>query len=196
MGAGRFLRFKDRFFIAIFMKTKEQKKKTVQGLAKKFPEAEMVIFTSYSKAGEKGLSVAKMRDLKKALRNLGAEYVVAKKNLIRIATEQSHLSKLVDVNSFEGSLGVVVGPKDTDSAALSKNVYDFSKGNPVFKVFGAILEHKYLNADSFTELAKLPSKEILLGRAIGMMQYPLTGMMNVLQGNIRNLLVLLSNIKK
>ncbi|TSC73918.1 MAG: large subunit ribosomal protein L10 [Parcubacteria group bacterium Gr01-1014_44] len=160
------------------------------------PEAEMVIFTSYSQAGEKGLSVAKMRELKKVLRALGAEYVVAKKNLIRIAAEQARLGKLVDVNSFIGSLGLVVGPKKSDSAFLSKNVYDFSKANPVFKVFGAILEQKYLNADSFNELAKLPSRDILLGRMVGMMQYPLTGLMNVLQGNIKNLLVILSNLKK
>ena len=156
----------------------------------------MVIFTSYSRAGEKGLSVAKMQELKKTLRSLSAEYVVAKKNLIRIAAEQTKLGGLVDINSFEGSIGVVVGPKEIDSVALSKNVYDFSKANPVFKVFGAILEQKYLNADSFNELAKLPSREVMLGKLVGMMQYPLTGMMNVLQGNIRNLLVLLSNLKK
>ena len=178
------------------MKTKEQKKEAIKVLSKKMPEAEMVIFTSYSHAGEKGLSVAKMRELKKSLRGVGAEYVVAKKNLIRIATEQAHLGKIVDVNSFEGSLGVVVGPKESDSAAVSKSVYDFSKTNPVFKVFGAILEQKYLNADSFNELAKLPSREVMLGKVVGMIQYPLTGMMNVLQGNIRNLLVILSNLKK
>ena len=160
------------------------------------PEAEMVIFTSYSQAGEKGLSVAKMRELKKTLRGVSAEYMVAKKNLIRIAAEKTSLAKLVDVNSFDGSLGVVVGTKESDSAALSKNVYDFSKANPVFKVFGAVLAQKYLNADSFNELAKLPSKEIMLGRVVGMIQYPLTGLMNVLQGNIKNLLVILSNIKK
>src|SRR3989344_2424055 len=133
------------------MKTKEQKKEAIKVLSKKMPEAEMVIFTSYSQGGEKGLSVAKMRELKKALRTLGAEYVVAKKNLIRIAAEQAHLGGLVDVNSFIGSLGIVVGPKESDTAALSKNVYDFSKANPAFKVFGAILEQKYLNADSFNE---------------------------------------------
>ena len=178
------------------MKTKQQKKETVQDLSRKMPEAEMVVFTSYSRVGEKGLSVAKMRELKKALRGLGAEYLVAKKNLIRIAAEQVYLKGLVDVSGFEGSLGVVVGPKEGDSAVLSKNVYDFAKANPVFKVFGAILEEKYLNADSFNELAKLPSREILLGRVAGMMQYPLTGLINVLQGNIRNLVVILSNLKK
>ena len=160
------------------------------------PEAEMVIFTSYSRAGEKGLSVAKMQELKRTLRGMGAEFVVAKKNLIRIAAEQARLGESLDINSFEGSLGVVIGPKEGDSAALSKGIYNFAKANPIFKVFAAVLEQKYLNADSFNELANLPSRDILLGRMVGMMQYPLTGLMNVLQGNIRNLVVILSNIKK
>ena len=102
------------------MKTKQQKKETVKDLSKKMPEAEMVVFTSYSRTGEKGLSVAKMRELKKVLRGMGAEYVVAKKNLIRIAAEQVHFGELVDVGSFDGSVGVVVGPKEGDSVALSK----------------------------------------------------------------------------
>lgn len=178
------------------MKTKAQKKKTVKDLSGKMPEAEMVVFTSYSRAGEKGLSVGKMQELKKALRGMGAEYVVAKKNLIRIAAEQAKLGDRVDVSGFEGSLGVVIGPKDGDSAALSKGIYDFAKTNPVFRIYGAILEQKYLNADSFNELAKLPSREVLLGRMVGMIQYPLTGLMNVLQGNLRNLVVILSNLKK
>ncbi|MBI2064412.1 MAG: 50S ribosomal protein L10, partial [Candidatus Yanofskybacteria bacterium] len=50
------------------MKTKAQKIKTVQELSQKLPGAEMVVFTSYSRAGGKGLSVAKMRELKKTLR--------------------------------------------------------------------------------------------------------------------------------
>lgn len=190
------LRFRDRFYFVNLMKSKAQKKETVKGLSDKMPEAEMVVFTSYSRAGEKGLSVAKMQELKRALRGMGAEYVVAKKNLIRISAEQAYLGELVDVNSFEGSVGVVIGPKKGDSAALSKGIYDFAKTNPVFKVYGAILEQKYLNADSFNELAKLPSKEVMIGRVAGMMQYPLTGLTNVLQGNIKSLLVILSNIKK
>lgn len=156
----------------------------------------MVVFTSFSEEGDKGLSVAKMRDLKKGLKKMGAEYVVAKKNLIRLAVRQSHLEKMVDVDSFHGSVGLALSGKGGDGVALSKNVYEFSKGNPVFKVWGAIFEHHYLDPSRFTVLAKLPSKEVLISRAVGMVQYPLAGLMNVLQGNLRNLVVVLKNIKK
>lgn len=154
-------------------------------LSEKMPTDGVLIFTSFSREGEKGLSVAQMRNLKRSLKNIGAEYLVAKKNLIRISTERSGISSLVDVSKFDGSVGLAVGGKEMDSIALSKSVYDFSKANPVFKIFGAVIESKYLDADTFKDFAKLGSKEMLVARLFGMMQYP-----------VKNLLVLLSNIKK
>jgi len=167
------------------MKTREQKSQTVKDLSKKIPEADMVIFTSFSREGEKGLSVAQMRKLKKGLKSVGAEYIVAKKSLIGISAKNSGLADLLDAGSFDGSLGLVLGKKGEDSIVLSKNIYDFSRANPVFRIFGAVLEKKYLDADRFKDFAKLGSREMLIGRFLGMMQYP-----------IKNLLVLLANIKK
>ncbi|HEY4484294.1 MAG TPA: 50S ribosomal protein L10 [Candidatus Paceibacterota bacterium] len=167
------------------MKTKAQKKETLGKLSQKIPTSGVLIFTSFSREGEKGLSVAQMRNLKRTLKSIGAEYLVAKKNLIRISTERSGVSSLVDVSKFDGSVGLAVGGKEMDSIVLSKNVYDFSKTNPVFKILGAVIENKYLDADTFKEFAKLGSKEMLVARFLGMMQYP-----------IKNLLVLLANIKK
>lgn len=160
------------------------------------PESDMVVFTSFSREGEKGLSVAKMRELKRGLKKMGAEYIVAKKNLIRLSVKQFHFEKMVDVDSWAGSVGLVLSGKGGDGVALSRNVYEFAKSHPVFKVLGVIFEQQYVDPDGFVTLAKLPSREVLISRAVGMMQYPLTGLVSVLQGNIRNLLVWLSNIKK
>ncbi|MBI2676940.1 MAG: 50S ribosomal protein L10 [Candidatus Yanofskybacteria bacterium] len=167
------------------MKTKVQKKETIDKLSQKIPVAGVVVFTSFSREGEKGLSVAQMRNLKKALRGMGAEYFVAKKNLINISTKNSGMSDLVDVSKFDGSVGLAIGGKELDSIALSKSVYDFSRANPVFRIFGAVVENKYLDADSFKDFARLGSKEMLVARLFGMMQYPM-----------RNLLLVLNNIKK
>lgn len=176
------------------MKTKAQKKETIKNLAQRMPKAEMVIFASFSREGEKGLSVAKTRELKKALKKTGGEYVVAKKKLIGLAAQQAGLGELIQAEKWQGSIGVVLELAGGDSAALSKSVYEFSKANPVFKVIGAILEKRYLDKANFVTLAKLPSREVLLGRALGMMRYPLVGLVNVLQGNIRNLVVVLNQI--
>lgn len=171
--------------VDFFMKTKLQKKETVDKLSKKIPDAGMLVFTSFSREGEKGLSVAKMREFKKKLKETGGEYFVAKKNLIGVAAKQSGISEMVNVSKLGGSVGLVFGGKDSDSLALSKSVYDFSKGSPVFRIFGAILEKKYIDADKFKDLARIGSKEALYARLLGMMQYP-----------VKSLLVLLKNIKQ
>lgn len=145
----------------------------------------MLVFTSFSREGEKGLSVAKTRELKRKLKETGGEYVVAKKNLIGVSAQQSGVADLMDVSKLDGSVGLVFGSKDADSLVLSKSVYDFSKGNPVFRIFGAILEKKYINADQFKDLAQIGSQEHLYARFLGMIQYP-----------IKNLVAVLSNIKK
>lgn len=170
---------------SITMRTKAQKQQIVKNLSAKLPKAGMVIFTSFSREGEKGLSVSQMRQLKSSLRNMGGEYLVAKKNLIKIAAEQTGLAKLAPSDNLGGSVGLALGPVQGDSISLSKALYDFSRTNPALKIFGALLEQRYLDADSFIEFAKLGSKEMLAARLFGMLQHP-----------IKSFLVVLNNIKK
>ena len=44
-------------------------------------------------------------------------------------------------------------------------------------------------------LATLPSKEELLSKVVGSLQAPISGMVNVLHGNLRNIVGVLSAIK-
>ena len=61
------------------MKPKSQKKEELKKLKEKLPKSKITVFTTFSRAGEKGLSVAKMSELKRALRAMDAEYFVTKK---------------------------------------------------------------------------------------------------------------------
>ena len=172
------------------MKTKQQKTQDLESLQKRIPDSKITVFTSFAKEGEKGLTVSQMTELRKSLREKGGEYLVSKKTLIKKAVD----SDLVNPREFEGSVGVVLGFEDPIETA--KSVYEFSKKTEALVVHGAIFENGFLDAGQFTELAKLPGREVLLARAIGMMNYPLTGLATVLQANIRNLLLVLKNIKK
>ena len=67
------------------MKSRTKKTEELKLLKDKLPTFEIVVFTSFSKAGEKGLSVAQMTELKRSLRSLGSEYFVTKKTLIDLA---------------------------------------------------------------------------------------------------------------
>src|SRR3989344_3017867 len=146
------------------MKSKTQKSKELKDLQEKLPKSKITVFTSFSKAGEKGLSVAQMTELKRLLRSLKSEYFVTKKTLIDLATKDGQYDGL-DVYGMEGSVGLVLG--DDDPYAVAKKVYDFSRKNPSLHFWGALLRQGsegqavFLSKEGFLEIAKMPSKEVL-----------------------------------
>src|SRR3989338_1354245 len=168
------------------MKSKTKKAEELGLLKDKLPKFEIIVFTSFSKTGEKGLSVAQMTELKRLLRSLGSEYFVTKKTLIDLALKDKNYDGL-DVYGMEGSVGLVLGSGessgakpgisvDDDSYAIAKKVYEFSKKNPALNFWGAIMDGKFIGRDAFLEIAKLPSREVLLGRLVGMLTYPMRGL--------------------
>lgn len=164
--------------IAIFkeVKTKEEKKKELNILKDKFSRSKIVIFTSFAREGEKGLNVSEMKALKNDLRVIDSEYVVGKKTLInRLLAEKN---SNVDVFKYPGSIGLVFGYGE--ESAVVKSVYNFTKKNSILKFFGALWSGKFVDYKDLVELAKLPSREILIARLLGMLKYPLSALANAL----------------
>ncbi|MEK9157888.1 MAG: 50S ribosomal protein L10 [Patescibacteria group bacterium] len=157
------------------MKSRIQKKEELKSLQGKLPKSQITVFTSFARNGEKGLSVAQMTTLKRLLREANSEYIVTKKTLIDIAAKEiSKEGESVDVYGMDGSLGLVIG--NDEPYDLAKRVYDFAKKNPALKFFGAFLEGHFISKEAFVEMAKMPSKEVLIGRLFGMMKYPITSL--------------------
>jgi len=165
------------------MKSRTKKAEELALLKNKLPQMKIVIFTSFSTAGEKGLSVAQMMELKRLLRSLGAEYFVTKKTLIDLATKDKNYDGL-DVYKINGSVGLVLG--GSDSYEVAKSVYNFSKKNSALRFWGAIVDGKFINTDAFLEIAKMPSREVLIGRLMGMLTYPMRGLAVVLSEIAKN----------
>lgn len=159
------------------MKSRTQKNKEVAELKKKLPQSSITVFSSFYKAGEKGLSVAQMTELKKILRQVDAEYFVSKKTLIDVALKNLKYDG-ADVFSIDGSVGLVLG--SGDSYAIAKKLYEFAKKNTALQFFGALLGDSFIDKEQFIEMAKMPSRETLLARLFGMMKYPISGLAIVL----------------
>ncbi len=159
------------------MKSKKQKSEELKDLEKKLPESKLTVFTSFSPKGEKGLSVAQIQELKRLLKSMHSKYLVTKKTLIDIALRDLKYDG-VDVFSMEGAMGLVLG--DDDPYTVAKKVYEFSRKNQALKFFGALMDGKFMDKEKFMEVAKMPSKEVLLGRLVGMLTYPMRGLAVVL----------------
>jgi len=64
------------------------------------------------------------------------------------------------------------------------------------EIKGGLVEGKVIDADAVKALANLPPREVLIARLLGSMQSPITGFVNVLQGNIRNLVYALDAVRQ
>lgn len=168
------------------MLTRQQKEKLVAGLKDKFLRQRVSIFTDL-----RGISVAKLSAFRRELKKIGAELKMGKKTLLKRALEAVGIS--IEPKALEGELGVIFGYED--QAAPAKAAAKFSKGNETFKILKGILEGKIMETKDILALARLPSREQLLAQVARAMNSPIQGLASALEGNIKNLVVVLSKIK-
>ncbi len=139
-----------------------------------------------------GLDVKSMTTLRQKLRESGAEYVVAKNRLVRLALAETDLPDIT--SALQGPTGVVFGFDDAVTPA--KALTDFAKEHddrPVFKI--GVLENKILEPAQIDRLAKLPPKEQLLAELAGAMQAPLAALAGALEGKLQEMAGLLDAYK-
>jgi large subunit ribosomal protein L10 len=100
----------------------------------------------------------------------------------------------VDLDQFKTQVAVALGYNDEIGAI--KILDKASKTNKALKMLAAVIGKDYFSGANLSALAKLPSREELLGRLVGVISAPISGFANVLGGNIRGLVTVLSKINK
>ena len=170
------------------MLTKNQKIELVKELSEKIKGAKSTVFLDF-----KGLKVKEATVLKKNLRVAGAEYVVVRKTLLDIALANAGI-KNADIKGMEGQIAISMSLVDEVSAA--RVIDKFAKTNPNVKMLGGTLGSQVMSAAEVKALAKIPSKEQLLGQLVGTLNAPISGFVNVLAGNLRGLVQVLNAISE
>jgi len=79
-------------------------------------------------------------------------------------------------------------------AKFKKEIDDDSDTKIEF--LGGILEGRFIQADEVVSLSKLPSREELYAKMVGSMNAPVSGFVNALTGNLRNLVGVLKAISE
>lgn len=136
----------------------KQKEEEVKNLAKKLKDAKLVLLTDY-----RGITVEDVTTLRNTLRETNSEYKVIKNNIVKRALDANGENELDSV--LEGPTAVVIA--EDDYLAPLKAIYNFSKDNDYYKIKGGIVEGKVLSVDELITLAKLPSRQELLGMLAG-----------------------------
>lgn len=169
-------------------KTKEQKKEILEGLKDKIGKSKSIVFTKFN-----GLQVKENEELRNKLREENSEYYVAKKTLLDLALKDNDLK--VDVSSFEGKIAAVFGYED--EVAPAKIVDEFKKDKEdKMEFLGGILEGRFVDPEEVSALAKLPSKQELYAKIVGSINAPVSGFVNALAGNLRNLVYVLKAVEE
>ena len=166
-----------------------EKQSVVSELKGKLSASKGAVLTNY-----RGLTVAQDTQLRRKLREGGVEYRVVKNTMTRIAAQEIGIEGL-DVY-LEGPTAIAMC--ETDPVAPARIISEFIKENKLksLEVKAGLLEGKVIDADGVKALADLPSREVLLSKALAGMQSPIVGFVNVLQGSLRKFVYALEAVRK
>ena len=152
---------------------RDEKTAIVQEMSDKFAGAKLAVLADY-----RGLKVPVFQELRRELKKSNTDVKVVKNTLLRRAVQGTAFEAMDEFLS--GTTAVAVA--GDDPVAPAKAIVEFSKKNPALEIKTAILEGKLLSADDLVALSKMPSREELLGRFVGVLAAVPTNFVQVLCG--------------
>jgi large subunit ribosomal protein L10 len=151
---------------------REEKATTVATLHERFKKATVTVL-----ATSQGLNVTKLQQLRRAVKQAGGEYKVAKNTFTRRALQGTGFSGLHDL--LQGPAGLIFGY--ADPIAVTKALVRFSEENEKLSIKAAVLDGKVLEPATVSELAKMPAREVLLAMLLRLMQAPAVQLLRTMQ---------------
>lgn len=144
--------------------TKEKKVALVQNLKDKLSQAKAAVFVSFH-----GLTVGNATELRKSLKAQSVGLSVVKKTLLKRALETQKITG--DLPDLPGEIAVAYGD---DALVSARGVYEFEKKNKdLLKIVGGIFEGAYTEAAVMLALATIPSREVLYGKFVNIINSPI-----------------------
>ena len=133
----------------------------IEGYAK---DAKSIVLVDY-----RGLTVSQVNELRNEARKANCTYKVYKNRLMKIAFD--NLGITFPATDFEGTTAVLFC--NTDEVAPAKIALDASTKYKVLQLKSGFVTGKYYNTEEVLALAKIPSREVLLGQLVGLLTSPM-----------------------
>ena len=157
------------------MQTKVQKQEKVQEFEQYLKDQQGMVFVDVQ-----GIKVKEIAMLRRSLKHLGAKLTVIKKTLFQKALEKN--GKDFSMKGLQGQIAAILAFEDLLPALREAKL--FSRKQPLLQMKGGYFEGEFQPASRMLELASIPTR-----------QESLTMLTYVLQGNIKGLMHILSQIK-
>ncbi len=129
-------------------------------------ESDSIVFVHFNK-----LPVKDSTDMRAALRKEGVGFLVAKKTLMKRAFE----------GAFEGEMpeldGEIAVAYSTDAIAPAQNIKEFAgKYKEQLDIVGGVFQGVYKSKEEMTEIASIPSLQVLRGMFVNIINSPIQGL--------------------
>ncbi len=145
----------------------------------------------------RGLNAKESDDLRQRLREKGVRMNVIPNRLYRRALAADFMASAGEgdvTGMLRGPTAVVFGSDGALTAA--KILLDWRKEHRALEIKGGFLDQKVIGRTRVEELARLPSREVLVGHIVGLIAGPVLGIVNVLDSAARSLVCALDAIAK
>ena len=152
---------------------REQKAQVIEEVAGQITESEAVFAVDY-----RGISVPQAAELRTKLREADATFRVIKNTLSERAADQVGADGLKELLTGPTAMTFVRG----DAAAAAKALRDFRRGtgNTLLEFKGGWMNGAPLTPEDVDAIAQLPSRDVLIGRLVGLIASPISGLATAL----------------
>ncbi len=165
----------------------EAKKALVEEIKDKLSKSKSVTFVDYN-----ALTVAEDTEMRRLFKKNGAEYKVYKNKLLLLAL--SELGIQGAEKYLHGTTAVAFSYDDEVSGA--KIVCETAEKSKKLTVKFGLLNGNFVESKEIEELAKLPSKEVLIAKLLGTLNAPISALARVLIAPVTGLARALNEVAK
>ena len=148
------------------------KKVVVEEITGKFNDSQSAVVVEY-----RGLSVAEVTELRKALREEDVEFKVYKNKLVQRATESAGYAEIND--KLVGPNAIAFG--HSDAVAPARVLANFAKDHEALVIKAGYVEGKFLPQEEVMAVAKLPNREGMYSMLLACMKEPVAKVARVIQ---------------
>jgi large subunit ribosomal protein L10 len=169
------------------VKDKNEKKQDLEELKKALEENKNIFVTGYEK-----MTVSQDNELRKTIRDAGAQYKVVKNNLAAKAAEGTPAGDML--GTLKGMTSMAYTSKDP--VALAKALTKYAKDNAAFTFKAGMVEGRVIDIKAINDLASMPPKEEIFAKLLYLVNATATRLVTSVNGVGRNLAVVLDQAAK
>ncbi len=164
---------------------RNDKEEYVKDLQEKLDRSGATFITEYI-----GIKSVDMTAFRQTMRDASTGFKVVRNTLAKRALEGRDEGELTQFMDRPVALAFSFG----DAAQSAKTLVEFAKEHKELKPLAAVMAGRMISAEEIKGLATLPSREVLLGKLLGSLSSPATGLVAVLSGVQRKFLYTLNAI--